>query len=57
VRFAAITVCDVSQRVFISVAINFVIDSVRKLLYIPSYVYSAPVSMHSKHFCHRRNVI
>jgi hypothetical protein len=35
VRFAAITLCVASQRVFIVVYV--VIDSVRKLLDIPSY--------------------
>jgi hypothetical protein len=38
VRFAAITVCVVSQRVFIVVSIYVVIDSVRKLLDTPSYM-------------------
>jgi hypothetical protein len=37
--FPAITLCVVSQRVFIVVSIYFVIDSVRKLLITPSYVY------------------
>jgi hypothetical protein len=32
VSFAAITLCVVSQRVFIVVSVYFVIDSVRKLL-------------------------
>jgi uncharacterized protein HemY len=36
VSFAAITLCVASQRVFI-VVVYFVIDSVRKLLDIPSY--------------------
>jgi hypothetical protein len=36
VSFAAITLCVASQRVFITV-VYFVIDSVRKLLDIPSY--------------------
>jgi hypothetical protein len=36
VRFAAITLCVASQRVFI-VVVYFVIDSVRKLLVTPSY--------------------
>jgi hypothetical protein len=35
--FAAITLCVASQRVFI-VVVYFVINSVRKLLDIPSYV-------------------
>jgi hypothetical protein len=38
VSFAAITLCVASQRVFIVVAFYFVIDSVRKLMDIPSYV-------------------
>jgi len=42
VSFAAITLCVASQRVFIVVSVYFVIDSVRKLLDIPSYV-SMPV--------------
>jgi hypothetical protein len=37
VRFAAITLCVASQRVFIVVSVYFVIDSVRKLLDISSY--------------------
>jgi hypothetical protein len=37
VSFAAITLCVASQRVFIA-AVYFVIDSVRKLLDIPSYM-------------------
>jgi hypothetical protein len=37
VSFAAITLCVASQRVFIVVVVYFVIDSVRKLLDIPSY--------------------
>jgi len=36
VSFAAITLCVASQRVFITV-VYFVIDSVRKLLDIPTY--------------------
>jgi uncharacterized membrane protein len=35
VKFAAITLCVASQRVFI--VVYFVIDSVRKLLVTPSY--------------------
>jgi hypothetical protein len=35
--FAAITLCVASQRVLIVVCLHFVIDSVRKLLDIPSY--------------------
>jgi hypothetical protein len=39
VRFDAITLCVSSQRVFIVVAVfYFVIDSVRKLLDIPSHM-------------------
>jgi hypothetical protein len=37
VSFAAITLSVASQGVFIVVSIYFVIDSVRKLLNIPSY--------------------
>jgi hypothetical protein len=36
VSFAAITLCVASQRVFV-VVVDFVIDSVRKLLDTPSY--------------------
>jgi hypothetical protein len=39
VSFATITLRVVSQRVFI-VVVYFVIDSVRKLLDIPSYIHS-----------------
>jgi len=38
VIFAATSFCIVSQRVFIVVSVYFVIDSVRKLLDISSYV-------------------
>jgi hypothetical protein len=38
VSFAAITLCVPSQRVFIVVNVYFVIDPVRKVLDIPSYV-------------------
>jgi hypothetical protein len=38
VRFAAINLCVASQRVFIIIVVYFVIDSVRKLLDIPSYL-------------------
>jgi hypothetical protein len=40
VRFAAITLCIVSQRVLlvVVVVVYFVIDLVRKLLDTPSYV-------------------
>jgi hypothetical protein len=36
VSFVAITLCVASQRVFIIVVVYFVIDSVRKLLDIPT---------------------
>jgi hypothetical protein len=39
VRFAALTLCIASQRVFIVVSVYFVIDSVRKLLDTPSYIF------------------
>jgi hypothetical protein len=38
VSFSAINICVASQRVFV---VCFVIDSVRKLLDIPSYVFSS----------------
>jgi hypothetical protein len=38
VSFAAITICTASQWVFIVVSVYFVIDSVRKLLGIASYI-------------------
>jgi hypothetical protein len=44
VSFAAITLCVASQRVF--VIVYFVIDSVRQLLDIPSYLHS-PIRLHS----------
>jgi ferredoxin len=37
VSFAAVTLCVASLSVFIFVAVYFVIDSVRKLLDMPSY--------------------
>jgi hypothetical protein len=37
VSSAAITLCVPSQRVFVVIAVYFVIDSVRKLLDTPSY--------------------
>jgi hypothetical protein len=40
--FAAITLCVASQRVFV---VYFVIDSVRKLLYIPSYAHEYITSL------------
>jgi hypothetical protein len=40
VSFAAITICVASQRVFVVVVVvvDFVIDSVRKLLDTPPYI-------------------
>jgi hypothetical protein len=38
VSFFAITLCVASQRMFV-VSVYFVIDSVRKLLDTPSYIY------------------
>jgi hypothetical protein len=38
VSFAAINLCVASQRVFISVSVYFIMDSVRKLLDTPSCV-------------------
>jgi len=38
VSFAAITLCVASQLVFIIIVVYFVIDSVRKLVDIPSYI-------------------
>jgi hypothetical protein len=40
VSFATVTVFVASQRVFIVVSAYFVIDSVRKLLDTPSYVFT-----------------
>jgi len=42
VSFTAITLCIASQRVFI-VVVCFVIESVRKLLDIPSYIVGNPL--------------
>jgi hypothetical protein len=39
VSFTAITLCVASERAFIVVSIYFVIDSLRKLLDTPSYLY------------------
>jgi hypothetical protein len=39
VNFASITLCVASQRVFIFVSVYFVIDTVRKLLDAPSYIF------------------
>jgi hypothetical protein len=39
VGFAAIILCVASERMFIVVSVYFVIDSVRKFLVTPSYVY------------------
>jgi hypothetical protein len=41
VSFTAITLCAASQRVFVVLVVYFVIDSVRKLLHIPSYTFMA----------------
>jgi hypothetical protein len=49
VSFAAITLCVASQRVFIVVCVYFVIDSVRKLLDIPSYVPGCIQSFQTGH--------
>jgi hypothetical protein len=38
VSFAAITLCVASQRVLIFLIVYFVIDSVRKIVYTPSYI-------------------
>jgi hypothetical protein len=40
VSFAAITLCIASQLVVIVSVVYFVIDSVRKLLYTPSYTHT-----------------
>jgi hypothetical protein len=40
VSFATITICVASQRAILKVSVNFVIDSVRKLLDTPSYASS-----------------
>jgi UDP-N-acetylmuramyl pentapeptide phosphotransferase/UDP-N-acetylglucosamine-1-phosphate transferase len=54
VNFAAITLCVVSQRVFIVVVVvYFVIDSVRKLLDTPLYVKHLIIAFSSSHFEHR----
>jgi hypothetical protein len=45
VSFAAITLCVASQRLFIVVSVYFVIDSVRKLLDIPSYAVKESVML------------
>jgi hypothetical protein len=44
--FAAITLCVVSQRVFVVVSVYFVIDSVRKLLDTSSYVINMCVCVY-----------
>jgi enhancing lycopene biosynthesis protein 2 len=43
VSFAAITLCVTSQRVFI-VVVYFVIDSVRKLLTTPPYLFHSKIT-------------
>jgi hypothetical protein len=55
VSFAAITLCVASQRVFVVVVVvvvvvYFVINSVRKLLYTPSYESSVIVLFPSQKF-------
>jgi len=50
VSFAVITRCVVSQRVFI-IVVYFIIDSVRKLLDIPPYVYN--LSFHATNMSSR----
>jgi len=40
--FAAITICVASQRKYTVLVVQFVIDSVRKLLDTPSYMSSQP---------------
>jgi hypothetical protein len=54
VSFVAITFCVASQRVFI-VVVYFVIDSVRKLLDVPSYATVLLVgnTVSSINICHR----
>jgi hypothetical protein len=39
VGFDAITLSVASQQVFVVIVVHFVIDSLRKLLNIPSYFY------------------
>jgi hypothetical protein len=51
VSFAAITLRVASQRVFI-VVVYFVIDSVRKLLDTPSYIYILSIFLHFLRFLH-----
>jgi hypothetical protein len=51
VSFNAITLCVTSQRVFIVVSVHFVIESVRKLLEIPSYL-TAVLSFKNKFRTH-----
>jgi hypothetical protein len=47
VSSAAITLCVASQRVFVVVAaVYFVIDSVRKLLDTPSYIFGRLSNIH-----------
>jgi hypothetical protein len=49
VSFAAITLCVASQRVF--VVVYFVIDSIRKLMDIPSYKELCVEVMKSTCYC------
>jgi hypothetical protein len=46
VSFAAITLCVASKQVFIDAVVYFVIDSVRKLLDIPSYAWKVKVKLY-----------
>jgi hypothetical protein len=61
--FATITICVASQRVFIAGSVYFIIDSVRKLLDIPSYAKSTNsgvpqfFSLSTLHFVRIKNVL
>jgi hypothetical protein len=54
VSFAAITLCVASQQVFIAAVVYFVIDSVRKLLDIPSYVKLLLLHSETVHLTYKR---
>jgi enhancing lycopene biosynthesis protein 2 len=45
VSFAAITLRVASQRIFVVVDVNFVIDSVQKLVDTPSYINAQKVKV------------
>jgi hypothetical protein len=47
VSFAAVTLYVASQRVFIVISVNFVIDSIRKLLDTPLFVFHIQLSLWS----------